>query len=117
MCLIYPAFAGSAATGVGVRALTGAIEGLLLGKEPDAAGRVSGRIFKIDRGWGGEKQAVLALTSGTIQLRQMLVLPKAEERVTAIHVYHAGKLESTNSLKAGQIGRISGLGGAVIGDA
>ena len=114
---IYPVFAGSAATGVGIATLTGAIGALLQGEVPDTSGPVSGRIFKIDRGWGGEKQAVLALTSGTIQLRQMLVLPKAVERVTAIHVYQSGKLEPANSLMAGQIGRVSGLGSAVIGDA
>lgn len=115
--LIYPAFAGSAATGAGVGALMTAIETLLPGKETDPAGPVSGRIFKIDRGWGGEKQAVLALTSGTIHLRQMLGLPKAEERITAIQVYNAGKLEPVHTLTAGQIGRIGGLGSAVIGDA
>jgi ribosomal protection tetracycline resistance protein len=114
--LVSPAFAGSAATGAGVSALLAAIEGLLPARMPDATAPVSGRIFKIDRGWGGEKQAVLALSSGTIEVRQMLRLPKAEERITAIQVYHDGKLEVASGLRAGQIGRISGLGGAVIGD-
>ena len=115
--LIHPAFAGSAATGAGMAALMDAIETLLPARQPDDAGPVHGRIFKIDRGWGGEKQAYLALTSGSVHLRQMLHLPKGDERITGIHVFKAGKLMPAAELEAGQIGRVSGLAAAIIGDA
>lgn len=114
--LLHPAFAGSAATGVGLSTLMEAIETLLPAQEADPDGPVAGRIFKIERGWGGEKQAYLALTSGTIALRHMLDLPQGEARITGIKVFEAGKLMPATTLKAGQIGRISGLGDAVIGD-
>ncbi|MBO9588535.1 TetM/TetW/TetO/TetS family tetracycline resistance ribosomal protection protein [Devosia sp.] len=114
--VIHPAFAGSAATGAGVDALMSAIETMLPGRQPDSTGPVQGHIFKIDRGWGGEKQAYLTLTSGTIQVRDLLDLPKGQERVTSIHVFDAGRLVPTGILGAGQVGRISGLAGAVIGD-
>jgi ribosomal protection tetracycline resistance protein len=115
--LIHPAFAGSAATGAGVAALMVAIETLLPGQQPAPLGPVYGRIIKIDRGWGGEKQVYVALQSGTIHLRQTLHLPKGEERITGIHRFDGGKLTPAHSLSAGQIGRITGLSGAAIGDA
>lgn len=114
--LLHPAYAGSAATGAGLPALMDAIETLLPAQEADPDGPISGRIFKIERGWGGEKQAYLSLTSGTIALRDLLTLPQGEARITSIKAFQAGKLVPANILKAGQIGRISGLGSAVIGD-
>ena len=114
--LLHPAYAGSAATGVGLAALMDAIETLLPAQEANPDGPVTGRIFKIERGWGGEKQAYLSLTSGTIALRDLLALPQGEARITGIKAFQAGKLVPANTLKAGQIGRVSGLGNAVIGD-
>jgi ribosomal protection tetracycline resistance protein len=108
--LLHPAYAGSAATGVGLSALMDAIETLLPAQEANPDGPVAGRIFKIERGWGGEKQAYLSLTSGTIALRDLLALPQGEARITGIKAFQAGKLVPANRLKAGQIGRVSGAG-------
>ena len=72
-------------TGAGVPALSSAIATLLPERRLDPDGPVAGKIFKIERGWGGEKLAYLYLTSGTLRLRQYLDLPGGEERVTAIH--------------------------------
>jgi ribosomal protection tetracycline resistance protein len=114
--LVHPAFAGSATTGIGVPALTEAIERLLPARYPDADGPVAGKIFKIERGWGGEKLAYLSLDAGTIQTRGYVTLPNGPERVTGIQVFEAGRVHSTPSLKAGQIGRVAGLNEARIGD-
>ncbi|OBZ96124.1 GTP-binding protein [Pararhizobium polonicum] len=115
--LVHPAFGGAAMTGAGVPALTAAIATMLPCRRRDPDGPVAGKIFKIERGWGGEKLAYMHLTSGTVQLRQTLDLPKGPARVTAIHVFEEGRVRNVASVRAGQIARISGLGGARIGDA
>lgn len=114
--LVHPAFAGAATTGVGVPALASAIATMLPCRRLDWDGPVAGKIFKIERGWGGEKLSYLYLTSGTVQLRQVLDLPKGPARVTGIQVFEAGRIESVASFRAGQIARVSGLGSARIGD-
>jgi len=114
--LVHPAFAGAATTGVGVPALTSAITTLMPHRRLDPDGPVAGTIFKIERGWGGDKLCYLYLTSGTIQLRQYLDLPKGPARVTGIQVFEAGRVHNVASLHAGQIARVSGLSQARIGD-
>ena len=74
--LVHPAFAGMAMSGVGIPALISAIESLLPSRQPDPNGPVNGKIFKIERGWGGEKLAYVCVTSGTIAVRDYLCLPK-----------------------------------------
>lgn len=104
-------------TGVGVSALASAIATVLPARHPDPEGPVAGKIFKIERGWGGEKLCYLCLASGTVRLRQYLDLPKGPERVTAIHLFEEGRVHGAESLRAGQIARVSGLTGGRIGDA
>ncbi|KFC61347.1 Elongation factor G [Devosia sp. LC5] len=115
--LVQPAFAGSATTGIGVPALSEAIESLLPARLPDADGAVAGKIFKIERGWGGEKLAYLALHAGIVHTRDLINLPDSAERVTGIELFEHGQVRTVPSLQAGQIGRISGLKTARIGDA
>ena len=114
--LVHPAFAGAAMTGAGLPALISAISEMLPGRRPDPEGEISGRIFKIERGWGGEKLSYLHLSSGTVQLRQYLPLPQGPERITGIHLFEGGRVYHSNSLIAGQIARVSGLASARIGD-
>ncbi|ARM89085.1 translation elongation factor/tetracycline resistance protein [Rhizobium sp. CIAT894] len=115
--LVHPVFAGAAMTGAGVPALASAIAAILPERHTDPDGPVAGKIFKIERGWGGEKLCYLYLTSGTVRLRQYLDLPKGPERVTAIQLFGSGRSHAAESFGAGQIARVSGLAGVRIGDA
>ncbi|KQW50442.1 MULTISPECIES: TetM/TetW/TetO/TetS family tetracycline resistance ribosomal protection protein [unclassified Ensifer] len=114
--LLQPAFAGAAVTGAGLPALTSAIATLLPSRDLDPDAAVTGRIFKIERGWGGEKLSYLYLSSGTVRVREYLDLPQGSARVTGIQLFDAGKIHSATSFRAGQIARVSGLGSSRIGD-
>ena len=67
--LVYPVFFGSAATGAGMPALMAGLTELLPTGTGDPGGPVSGRVFKIERGPGGEKLAYVRTFSGTIRTR------------------------------------------------
>ncbi|MBX4930475.1 elongation factor G [Rhizobium bangladeshense] len=114
--LVHPVFAGAAMTGAGVPALASAIAAILPARRPDPDGPVAGNVFKIERGWGGEKLCYFSLASGTVRLRQYLDLPKGAERITAIQLFEGGRSHAVDSFRAGQIARVSGLTGARIGD-
>ncbi|WP_454700649.1 GTP-binding protein [Agrobacterium burrii] len=113
---VHPAFAGAAMTGAGLPALISAIVEMLPARSPDPEGEVSGKIFKIERGWGGEKLSYLHLTSGTVQLRQYLPLSQGPARVTGIQLFEDGRSHNSTRLGAGQIARVTGLANARIGD-
>ena len=114
--LVHPAFAGVAMSGAGISALISAIETLLPSRRPDPRGPVSGKIFKIERGWGGEKLAYLCVTSGTIAVRDYLDLPKGLAKVNSIQVFADGRIDKVTHVGAGHIARIGGLTSARIGD-
>ncbi|MEZ2129430.1 MULTISPECIES: GTP-binding protein [unclassified Sinorhizobium] len=114
--LVHPALAGVAMTGLGVPALISAIETLLPTRRPDPDGSVIGTIFKIERGWGGEKLAYMYLTSGTIEVRDDLDLPRGPAKVTSIQVFNEGGIGKVARFRAGQIARLGGLTNARIGD-
>ena len=86
------------------------------------AGRVSGRVFKIERGPGGEKLAYVRMFSGTIRTRDRLRFSASPEsssregKVTAIGVFERGTATSRASVSAGQIARLRGLDEIQIGD-
>ena len=69
----YPVFFGSAITGAGTDLLTAALPDLLPPSSGDAEGPLTGRVFKIDRGPGGQKQAYARLFSGTLRTRDRVV--------------------------------------------
>ncbi|WP_374375756.1 GTP-binding protein [Dongia sp.] len=114
--MVQPVFGGAAITGVGVPALMDAIATIMPSRQPDPNGPVVGDVFKIERGWGGEKQCYISLTSGTVEARQYVQLPKGLSRVTGIHVFESGQTRPATSFRAGQIARVSGLHEARIGD-
>jgi ribosomal protection tetracycline resistance protein len=120
--LVHPVFFGSAITGAGMAPLmTGLVE-LLPTATGDADGPVSASVFKVERGAGGDKIAYARLFSGLIQVRDRLRFRRAghdkerEARVTAISVFDAGAAVRNDSVAAGQIGNLWGLGDIQIGD-
>ncbi len=85
--LVHPVFFGSAITGAGIEPLMAALAELLPAAQGDPAGPVSGRVFKIERGAGGEKVAYVRMFSGTVRTRDRLSFGRDRDgRVTAIEV-------------------------------
>jgi len=108
-----------------------------------ADGPVAGTVFKIERGPAGEKIAYVRMFSGTVRVRDRLRFGQADTgaagtgaagtramgagaagtgaagtgKVTGISVFDRGPATARDQVVAGQIGKLSGLGGIQIGDA
>ncbi|TML45229.1 MAG: TetM/TetW/TetO/TetS family tetracycline resistance ribosomal protection protein [Actinobacteria bacterium] len=116
--LVHPVFFGSAITGAGVQPLMAGIAELLPAAEGDADGPVSGLVFKIERGPGGEKIAYVRMFSGTIRTRDRLRFgDEVEAKVTRIDVFDRGDAARAMSVSAGEIGKLWGLAEIRVGDA
>jgi len=121
--LVHPAFFGSAVTGAGLPALMAGLE-LLPAGTGDAAGPVSGRVFKIERGPGGEKISYVRMFAGTLRTRDRVRFSRddggrdggREGKLTAIGVFEHGRATPRASVSAGQIGTLRGLDQIRIGD-
>jgi ribosomal protection tetracycline resistance protein len=110
-------FFGSAITGAGVAELTAGIRGLLPWAGGDPDGPVSGTVFKVERGPAGEKVAYVRMFSGTVRARERLRFGAGQEaKVTAIRVFDRGPAARGDAVRAGQIGKLSGLNEVRIGD-
>jgi ribosomal protection tetracycline resistance protein len=115
--VLYPVFAGSAATGAGVPELMAGISGLLPTSEPDPGGAPSGRVFKVERGGAGEKVAYVRMFSGTVRARQRLDLPDGRiGKVSGVQVFEGGHWVRADHVGPGRIGRLHGLGSVRVGD-
>ena len=115
---VYPAFFGSALTGVGVETLMSGVAELLPRAGRNAAGPASGRVFKIERGPAGEKIAYVRMSSGTVRVRDRVrVAADLERKVTAVSVFAGGPAVRRGSVSAGQIGKLWGLAEIRVGDA
>ena len=115
--VMHPVFAGSAVTGAGVLDLMRGIQTLLpdADGEPDAS--PSGRVFKIERGTGGEKVAYVRMVDGSVRPRQRLDLPAGRVgKVSVIEVFETGRWIRAGRVAAGQIGRLHGLAEVRVGD-
>ena len=125
--LVHPVFFGSAITGAGVEALRAGVVELLPAAAGDADGRVSGSVFKIERGSAGEKVAYVRIFSGTVRTRDRLRFfgsadrdhsgREVEEKVTAISVFDHGAGVRRGPVRAGDIGKLWGLSKIRVGDA
>jgi len=116
--LVYPVLFGAALTGAGVEPLTAAIAALLPAGEGDADAPVSGSVFKVERGTGGEKVAYVRMFAGTVSVRDRLCFGDgAEGKVTAVGVLDHGAARQAKSVSAGEIGKLWGLAEIRIGDA
>jgi ribosomal protection tetracycline resistance protein len=115
---VYPVFFGSALTGAGVDALMSGVAELLPMAGRNAAGLVSGRVFKIERGPAGEKIAYVRMFSGTVRIRDRVrVGPGGVRKVTAVSAFAGGPAVRCGSVSAGQIGKLWGLAQIQVGDA
>ncbi|QUH02431.1 TetM/TetW/TetO/TetS family tetracycline resistance ribosomal protection protein [Saccharopolyspora erythraea] len=115
--LAHPVFFGSAITGAGVEALMSGMAELLPASRGDEDGPVSGTVFKVEREAGGSKVAHVRMFSGTVRVREAVRVRGQEHKVTAIHVFDRGSAVRRQSVAAGRIARLSGLGDVRIGDA
>ncbi|CAN5649576.1 TetM/TetW/TetO/TetS family tetracycline resistance ribosomal protection protein [soil metagenome] len=116
--LVHPVFFGSAITGAGVDELISGITELLPAAEGDADSPLSGTVFKVERSQGGEKIAYVRMFSGTVRTRDRLRFRRdEEEKVTGVSVFERGSSVQRDSVAAGRIGKLWGLGEVRIGDA
>ncbi|MET7485301.1 translation factor GTPase family protein [Streptomyces sp. NPDC005538] len=117
--LVHPVYFGSAITGAGVDALITGIRELLPAADGDPQGPLSGTVFKVERGPAGEKVAYARIFSGTLRTRDRITFGDAgaEGKVTAVGVFDRGADVGSDSVPAGRIGRLWGLGEIRIGDA
>lgn len=114
--LIHPAFAGAATRGLGIPTLISAVQTLLPSRQPNHDGPVSGTIFKIERGWGGEKLAYLYLAFGTVGLRDDIETANGPAKISSLQLLRDGKADKVAQISAGQIAKVGGLPNARIGD-
>ncbi|MFB7214400.1 GTP-binding protein [Streptomyces sp. NPDC056255] len=117
---VHPVYFGSAITGAGVDALVHGVTELLPASRGDADGPVSGTVFKVERGPGGERTAYVRMFSGTVRIRDRLPFGRgdgrAEGRVTGISVFDEGSAVRGAAVPAGRIAKLQGLDGIRIGD-
>jgi ribosomal protection tetracycline resistance protein len=113
---VYPVVFGSAITGAGVAELTAGIVALRPAASGDADADPSGSVFKIERGQGGEKVALIRMFNGSVRIRDRLRFGAAEDTVTRISVVESGAGTPAEAVTAGRIARVWGLAHARIGD-
>jgi ribosomal protection tetracycline resistance protein len=100
-----------------VDALFAGIEELLPAAEGAADDPVSGAVFKVERGPAGEKIAYVRMFAGTVRTRDRLEFgADGAGKVTAISIFDRGSAVRRPAVRAGQIGRLWGLGDIRIGD-
>jgi ribosomal protection tetracycline resistance protein len=112
----HPVFFGSAITGAGVEALRTQIPELLPSPESDASAPLSGTVFKVERGAAGERIAYARLWGGRLDVRERVAVRGEERRVTRIELFDDGSTRPVDTLPAGRIGKLWGLGDIRIGD-
>jgi ribosomal protection tetracycline resistance protein len=120
--LVQPVFFGSALTGAGVDALMDGVATLLPAVSGAADEPVSASVFKVERGPSGEKVAYARLFSGTIRVRDRVSIhaagadPREPAKVTALAAFDGGAAVRSDSVAAGQIGKLWGLSEIQVGD-
>ena len=114
--LVHPAYGGVAMTGLGVPELIKGVVNLLPSRVPDTSADLRGSVFKIERGWGGEKIAYINVEAGTIGARDLIELPTGPAKVTSLQVFGETGLRRCDHAAAGEVAKVGGLSGVRIGD-
>ncbi len=115
---VHPVFFGSAGEGTGIDELLAGIAEVLSGATGDPDGPVSGRVFKIERSASGERVAYVRLFGGTLRPRQRVPVGGGEEaKPTSIKVFAPAGAPRRDSVMAGEMATIRGLGAVRVGDA
>jgi len=115
---VHPVYFGSAGMGIGMEALLAGVDELLAGVDRDPEAEVSGRVFKIERTPAGERVAYVRLFAGTLRPRQRVRVGGGEDaKPTSIKVFAPTGSPRRDTLVAGEMATIRGLGAVCVGDA
>jgi ribosomal protection tetracycline resistance protein len=115
--MLHPVYAGSAITGAGVSELIAGIAAFLPATTSDQDGAASGRVFKVERGAAGEKVAYVRMFCGSVGVRTHLQLGAGRAgKVTGVQLFDRGQWVRAEMVRAGQIGRLTGLTEVRVGD-
>lgn len=115
---VYPVLFGAALKGIGILELLEVLVSFLPPPSGSAEEQLSAVVFKIEHNKTLGKMAYVRLYSGEIKSRDAVlnVTKEEEEKVTQIKKLSGVKEIDSSVLKAGEIGKISGLNSARIGD-
>ncbi len=111
-----PVCFGSAITGAGIAELMNGITDWLPPPLRQLGGRAVAVVFKIERSPRGERIAIARMMSGVLRVRDRVAVRGDLRRVTNVAVFAPGGAINRSSSCAGEIAKISGLGGIRIGD-
>ncbi|HSL34803.1 MAG TPA: translation factor GTPase family protein, partial [Candidatus Limnocylindrales bacterium] len=116
--VVHPVYFGSAAQGTGVDLLLGGIDELLAAAHGDPDASVSGRVFKIERSASGERVAYVRMFAGSLRPRQRVRVGGGDEaKATSIRVFAPAGAPRRDSVTAGEMATVRGLGAVRVGDA
>ncbi|MEV6974419.1 translation factor GTPase family protein [Kitasatospora sp. NPDC093806] len=122
---VHPVFFGSAVADAGIGALVDGITRLFPVNHGGADGTLHGTVFKIERGWAGEKVAYVRLRTGTLGPRSKVSVFRRDQhgavvelpgRTTVVEVFDRGSAVVEEQARAGDIAKVWGLKGIRIGD-
>ncbi|MFD7027871.1 GTP-binding protein [Streptomyces sp. NPDC059917] len=115
---VHPVYVGSAITGAGIADLVEGIEHLLPAERGDDRAPLSARVFKVERGGGGERIAYARLFAGRLAVRDRVPVAGtgARPKVTDLAVFDRGAAVRAPVARAGQIAVLHGLSAVRIGD-
>ena len=115
---LYPVLFGASARGIGIEPLLDAMVELLPAPAGDAAGPVSGVVFKLERDPAMGRVAYVRLYGGTIRNRDTIMnaTQNIAEKVTQIRTAEGRRTEDIGLLAAGDSAAVYGWGSVRIGD-